>query len=274
VDQIPIPESEIVPFDTVAPGVVGLGILFVNVYGVHGESGWTLIDAGLYGSAGRIRAWARNYFRDEPPVAIVLTHAHFDHVGALDELVREWRTPVYAHEQEIPYVTGARAYPPADPSVGGGLMARMSSLYPRQPITFTGDVRPLPLDGTIPTLPSWNVIHTPGHTAGHVSLYRSIDGALIAGDAFCTTTPESFFSALITQSPVMHGPPAYFTTDWDAARESVRKLSRLNPTLIATGHGKPMAGGETTSALRELAARFDDVARPQAGRYVRAPVRG
>ena len=151
-------------------------------------------------------------------------------------------------------------------------MARMASLYPRGPINLGDRVRPLPIDGSIPTLPDWRWVHTPGHTAGHVALFRDTDRALIVGDAFCTTKQESFF-AVATQKPELHGPPAYFTTDWDAARDSVRRLAALEPAFIAPGHGQPMAGVQALQSLTELSQRFDEVARPEHGRYVEHPTR-
>lgn len=272
-DKIEVPADATVPLDAVATGVVGLRILFVNVFAVSGERGWTLIDAGLNGSATRINKWAQRHFGDTAPAAIVLTHAHFDHIGAIDELLKQWNVAVYAHHEELPYVRGQRAYPPPDPSVGGGLMARMASLYPRQPIDLGARVRELPSDGSIPSLPGWRWIHTPGHTAGHVSLFRQADRTLIIGDAFCTTKQESFF-AVATQRPELHGPPSYFTTDWNAAHSSVLTLAALEPAFLAPGHGQPMAGEETTRALRQLAEQFDEVARPEQGRYVQKPTRG
>jgi glyoxylase-like metal-dependent hydrolase (beta-lactamase superfamily II) len=272
--EIPLPADEILALDDIAPDVVGLRVLFVNLFAIRSAGGWTLVDAGLYGSAARIRQWAGGHFGDEPPAGIVLTHAHFDHVGALDTLVEEWRVPVYAHAEEIEYVVGARAYPPPDPSVGGGMMARMSSLYPRRPVALRDNVLELPADGSLRGLPGWQWIHTPGHTAGHVALFRESDRTLIAGDAFCTTRQESFFAAMITQRPELHGPPAYFTTDWDAAEASVNRLAGLQPARVATGHGKPMGGAETTRALGELAADFRALAVPKEGRYVEHPTRG
>lgn len=273
-EDLPIPADEIVPLDSIAPGVVGLRIMFVNVFAIEGDEGWTLVDAGLYGSAERIARWARGHFGDTPPTSIILTHAHFDHVGALQDLLERWKVPVYAHPEEAEYVIGATAYPPPDPSVGGGMMARMSSLYPRRPTQLNRHVSELQADGGIRDLSGWRWIHTPGHTAGHLAFFRDRDRTLIAGDAFCTTRPESFFSALVTQKPELHGPPAYFTTDWDAARESVRQLADLDPLTVAPGHGQPMAGDDTRRALRELAARFDEIARPERGRYVEHPTRG
>ena len=118
----------------------------------------------------------------------------------------------------------------------------------------------MPADGSIPALPGWRWVHTPGHTAGHVALFRDADRALVVGDAFCTTKAESFFSALLTERPELHGPPAYFTSDWDAARDSVRRLASLEPAFMAPGHGQPMAGDDATRALVELSVRFDEIA--------------
>lgn len=272
-DKIDIPDEDMVSLDAVAPGVVGLRVLLVNVFAVSNEMGWTLIDAGLRGSAARIRHWAASHFGETMPQAVVLTHAHFDHVGALDELLESWDVPVYVHRDERPYITGERAYPPPDPSVGGGLMARMAALYPRGPYDVGRHVRELPSDGSISVLPGWRSIHTPGHTAGHVSFFRAADRILLAGDAFCTTKQESFL-AVATQKPELNGPPSYFTTDWDAARDSVRRLASLRPTVMVPGHGRPMAGEDALRALDVLSEHFDDVARPERGRYVKHPVRG
>jgi hypothetical protein len=73
------------------------------------------------------------------------------------------------------------------------------------------------------------------------------------------------------QSPELHGPPAYYTQDWDAAAQSVARLAGLLPSVIATGHGLPMSGREMTVELQYLAEDFDRIARPARGRYVRQP---
>ena len=271
---IEIAAEEVVSIDDpLAPGVIGLRVAIANVFAVSSAQGWTLIDAGLWGFAGRIERWAAAHMADRAPDAIVLTHGHFDHVGAIDALLEKWDVPVYAHALELPYLTGQGGYPPPDPTVGGGLMARLAAAYPHDPIDLGKRVRPLPADGVVPTLPEWRAVHTPGHSAGHVSLFRPADRTLIVGDAFCTTRQEAFL-AVAAQTPELHGPPAYFTTEWDLARESVRALAALRPLVVAPGHGRPMAGPRLAEALDELAARFDEVARPAHGRYVNRPTTG
>jgi glyoxylase-like metal-dependent hydrolase (beta-lactamase superfamily II) len=262
---------------SVAPDVAYLRTVFVNLffYGRQGapSGSWVLIDAGLPGSSPWILGAAEERFGPwAHPSAIVLTHGHFDHVGALHTLLERWDVPIYAHRLELPYLTGRSAYPPPDPTVGGGAMAALSRFYPRGPFNFGDRVQPLPADGSVPGMDGWRWIHTPGHTPGHVSLYRDSDRTLIAGDAFVTTKQESAIAAL-TQKSEIHGPPAYFTPDWISARRSVEQLAALEPWRVATGHGPPLEGEEMLQGLRRLARDFDRMAVPPRGRYVREPAR-
>ena len=119
-------------------------------------------------------------------------------------------------------------------------------------------------------MPGWRWVFTPGHTPGHVSLFRESDRTLIAGDAFVTTRQESLLAA-VTQRREMHGPPMYYTTDWEAAGRSVEVLSALQPEIAATGHGVPLRGAAMRAALDELARRFGELAVPRRGRYVHRP---
>ena len=263
------------PLIEVAPDIAAHRIVMVNVayIGQPGSDDWVLVDAGLHFSAHAIlRAAAERFGPESRPRAIVLTHAHFDHVGALKTLAKTWDVPVYAHALELPYITGRSAYPPPDPTVGGGMMAQLSPLYPRGPWNLGRRVQPLPADGTVPHMPGWRWIATPGHSPGHVSFFRESDRALIAGDAFVTTKQESAY-AVMTQRPEIHGPPMYYTIDWGSARASVRRLAELRPQIAVTGHGIPLTGARLERGLQVLADHFDELAMPRDGRYVREPAR-
>jgi glyoxylase-like metal-dependent hydrolase (beta-lactamase superfamily II) len=146
-------------------------------------------------------------------------------------------------------------------------MALLSFAYPNKAIDLGSQAQALPLDNVVPQLPDWRWIHTPGHTRGHISLYREGDGVLIAGDAFVTVEQESLYKVM-TQKQEVHGPPAYFTPDWKQSEESVRILHALRPTIAATGHGTPMAGEALNEGLSTLVSQFEDVAIPDRGRYV------
>ena len=254
--------------DQAAPDLVRVRNLFVNLYLSGTKDGWVLVDAGLQGSAGAIVEAAEERFgAGTSPRAIILTHGHFDHVGAFPELFETWDVPVYAHPRELPHLTGQADYPPPDPTVGKGAMALLSFAYPAKAIDLGQRVRALPEDGGVPEMPGWRWIHTPGHTAGHVCLFREDDRCLIAGDAFVTVEQESLY-AVLRQEQEVHGPPAYFTPDWAAAKRSVEALAALRPAIAATGHGTPMAGEALTRGLAALVANFDAIAVPDHGRYV------
>ena len=164
----------------VAPGVAWLRTVMVNVVFVEPEphdGRWVLVDAGLAGHHRVIARAARARFGDRPPAAIVLTHAHFDHVGSLERLLEVWDVPVYAHALELPHLTGRRSYPPPDPTVGGGLMAWCARLYPCGPIDISTRVRALPDDGcdsaaagmavvAHPRTYRWTRVAVPGHRSG------------------------------------------------------------------------------------------------------------
>jgi glyoxylase-like metal-dependent hydrolase (beta-lactamase superfamily II) len=248
----------------IAPDVAYLRTVMVNVVfvGLPGEP-WVLVDTGLYGSRDKILAAAESRFgKNVPPIAIVQTHGHFDHVGALEDLAKLWNVPVYAHSLEEPFLTGKQSYPPPDAAADGGIMPKLAPFLPRHPVDVTQWLQLLPPGGEVPVLPGWRWIHTPGHTPGHISLWREADRTLIAGDAIVTTGQESAYEVLV-QEPEMHGPPRYFTPDWAAAERSVQMLAALAPDLMVTGHGRAMSGPEMRAALQRLASNFREIAVPR-----------
>jgi glyoxylase-like metal-dependent hydrolase (beta-lactamase superfamily II) len=257
-------------FVEAARDVAFMRCAMVNVVAVGNRSRWMLIDAGLpgYGPAIRRAAEAR-FGAGVPPETIILTHGHFDHVGSLEDLLTTWDVPVYAHALEMPYLTGRSPYPPPDPLVGRGSMAILSRLYPRGPIDLGSRVQAL-APHLVPGAAEWQWVHTPGHTPGHVSLFRDRDRTVLSADALITTKQESLL-AVLAQRREMHGPPAYYTQDWDRARDSVRLLARLAPELLVAGHGQPWGGADMRKQLDTLARRFDEMERPRFGRYAKQP---
>lgn len=268
--NIPATSKESGKFEKLAENLWYHTVQIVNLCYVANKSNddWVLVDAGMPNSSGEIISKAEETFgKDNPPKAIVLTHGHFDHVGSIVELVEHWNVPVYAHERELPFLRGEKAYMKPDPSVQGGAVAKLSGLFPKDPVNLGDMVHPLPDDGSVPFLEEWEWIHTPGHTPGHVSLWREKDQALIAGDAFTTVKQENLMDVTLQKKDIS-GPPRYFTPDWKASHASVRKLRDLNPLRAITGHGLPMENNELSKNLSYLTDNFEEIAVPDYGRHV------
>ena len=253
--------------ESLAPDVLRIPLAFVNAFAVGDPGGaWVLVDTGLPGGAGYLRGKTATRF-GRPPEAVVLTHGHFDHAGNAAALAAEWDVPVYAHPDELPFLTGRSDYPPADPTPGGAI-AQLSRTFPTTGFDLGERVRALPAEGSVPGLPEWRWLHTPGHTPGHVALWRERDATLLAGDAFATTDLDSWTS-LVTQSRALSRAAVPFTPDWGAAEQSVRDLAELRPMRIGAGHGQAVSGPHVHEELSALAERRQ---RPRWGRYAATPV--
>ncbi|MCZ7373951.1 MBL fold metallo-hydrolase [Micromonospora sp. WMMC250] len=158
-----------------------VGSSAVNSYAfVDDDGSVTLVDCGLAKAPARIvRGLAAIGKVPADVTRIVLTHAHPDHAGGAAEMSRRTGAPVAAHVGDVPYAEEGRA-PVSDPTVTGGrLFARLNSgRFPAvrvaQPLA-DGDV--LDVGGGL------RVVHTPGHSPGHVSLLHEPTRLLVTGDA-------------------------------------------------------------------------------------------
>jgi glyoxylase-like metal-dependent hydrolase (beta-lactamase superfamily II) len=238
----------------------GRGVLASNVHLVRSGSSWALVDTGWAGSSSTIRGAAESVLGPGGhPVAILLTHIHPDHSPAAGRLARAWGVPVYVHPGELPMASGRYPQQFANPLdrwfLGPAMRLLPSAVRARMAAagSITDVVRPLPPDRTVPGLPGWEWIPTPGHTPGHVAYRRPGDGVLLTGDAALTVDLNSV-SGVLTGRREPGFPPRYTTWDWAEARRSVAALAALEPRVLLPGHGPPLSVG-AAEALQTLVRR-------------------
>lgn len=249
----------------------GKGITRSNVYFVRSGSTWVLIDAASANCGRTIRKSAESLFgANARSASILLTHYHPDHAGSALELARMWDCPVYVHPDELPLATAGdlltfRRY--ANPLDRWVVLPLLRMMPPRRLETMLSKtsikdiVQAFDPTATVPDLPDWECIPTPGHTPGHVSFFRSSDRVLIAGDAFLTVDLNSFWGFLLwglrlNNKQRVSVQPWYTTWNRQAEKKSVAALAMLEPRVLASGHGVPMTGGGTARELHAFAGRF------------------
>ncbi len=190
-----------------------------------------------------------------------------------------WRisdVPIYAHQMELPYLTGRSDYPEPDPTVGGAI-AMMSRVLPygsqdfgarlRTYVSAAGGVNTVGDGGPLPGLDGWRWIFTPGHSPGHVAFFRDSDRTLLAGDAVATMNMDSWIEMVIKQRELSAaGSP--FICDWERYIASVGILTGLDAATLGAGHGYPMSGGDLAGDLERFVRHL---APPTHGRYVAEP---
>jgi len=121
--------------------------------------------------------------------------------------------------------------------------------------SLEGVARPIDFSASVPGLPDWQCVPTPGHTPGHAAFFRQSDRVLITGDAVLTVNINSPWDYLLNRQRVS-GPPWIATWNWPTAKRSVAVLAGLEPQVLACGHGKVMIHPETARELRALSDRF------------------
>ncbi len=224
-----------------------------NAYLVGEGSSWILVDAGWKNDAPRIQAAVRSLLGPGVvPSAILLTHVHPDHSGSARDLAVDWECPIFAHPAEVPIATGDfevmdRYAGPLDRWLILPVMRAIGRRRREAILTagsLDGVVQPLQSGGVIPGVGGWQWVHTPGHTPGHVAYVRTRDMVVISGDALLTLKVNSL-SGVLRQAQGLSGPPWYTTWDRDAADASIQAIAALGPSVLAGGHGAPLAGAGT-----------------------------
>jgi glyoxylase-like metal-dependent hydrolase (beta-lactamase superfamily II) len=193
----------------------------VNCYLVEEKNGLTLIDAGFPYSADGIEKAAERI--GKPINRIVLTHAHEDHVGALDRLKeRHPDVPVFISARDARLLRGDGSLDGSEPDtpIRGSVPKRIRT----QPDVLLEDGE---------HIGSLQAISAPGHTPGSMAFMDTRSRALIAGDAFQTRGGVAVSGKVKPRFPF----PAWATWNKKLSLESAMKLAGLNPSLLAVGHG-------------------------------------
>lgn len=205
----------------IAPKVYQISLIprnSINCYVIEG----VLVDSGIRSSYSAIK----KAIQTVPVYQHVLTHAHADHQGCSDQICAEFEIPLICHPNEVFRTeTGmvTKDYPTPQHWI-----AKLQQKY------WAG--QGYKVDRTIienDRIGNFRVIETPGHSAGHISLFRERDGVLIIGDAAINMN-------LLTTATGLRLPPNIFTSDQQQNIKSLQKLAQLNPAIICFGHGPVM----------------------------------
>ncbi|MFH1639183.1 MAG: MBL fold metallo-hydrolase [Chloroflexota bacterium] len=224
----------------VIPGVYQVSFRYANITLIAGDA-LVLVDTGIAGSTREIVRAVESLGRSVDEISlIVLTHNHLDHVGGLPGVRKLTGAKVAAH---IADVTGH--LPPDPPLI---IAVAASALF--RPIHKYIYVRPDDIDIRLtggeefPSCFGLQVIHTPGHTPGSISLYLPQKKLLIVGDA------------LSKHGGHVDPPVANVCWNLPLAMESVKKLVQLDFNTLCFGHGRPISG-DARAMVQELVKSYE-----------------
>lgn len=226
----------------IAKGVHWIEDAHTNWYLVEDGDSVTIVDTGLPASWRSLRGALGELGIPASAIkAVVLTHAHLDHIGFAERARVELDIPVFAHENEIPLIRRPYQYAheasplpyalqPKALGIAAGLLAK-GLLWPKRVREVTRFK-----EGTLPVPGSPKVIATPGHTLGHCSFHLEDRDTLIAGDAILTLDPYTGRTG--PRLPVRAS-----TADSERALESLDAIEATGVKNLLTGHGRPWTKG-------------------------------
>lgn len=211
---------------------------YVNAYLIEGPRGLTLCDTAHSKSADALcDEIERGGFGLKDIEQIVITHRHADHAGGAAFILDRRRVKIYAHPADIPAIKGQ-----AEPAKG---LAKLKRLLERLWLPYKPLEVVVPLEQSQPlrALPQWQIVHTPGHTPGSISLYQPTDRILICGDALSNREGKLSLS------------PSHYNDDQAGAAASARKLVDYPCDVLCCGHGPVIRSG----ADRQIVALAESV---------------
>jgi len=236
-------------YSQVTPHIFKLNMAFyagitVGVWLVRDDAGgWVMVDAGAPGHEKTVLEQTLAHTGGEKPKLLVLTHGHADHGAAAQRIRDEWKTPVAAHRDEIPFIIGPTRY--------NKIKARNLLHYVLQlsPPCLVGRNVQLPVDEGRELPGGLKVYHVPGHAPGMIALLHSGDRALISADAFVNR--RKLGDALLP-----------FTYDPALNQKSQVKLAGLEFDHLLVSHGDPLLNSGRAQVREYIAARERKKVRP------------
>ena len=227
----------------VARGVYQVNLRGVNVFLIDAGNGLVLVDAGLKHSPPRITEAVYSLGRlPQDVVAIVVTHAHRDHVGGLAEMKRRTGAEVWMHPADAALVRDGLYGRPfgRGQDRGSSALSQAMNLLPSpkgEPVAVAHEVS----DGEVLPFDGLRALHTPGHSAGHLALLLPREGGvLFVGDA---------------ASNVLRTGLGPLNEDVAESRRSLEKLAALQFEVACFAHGRPLRGN-ASQAFGELVRRL------------------
>ncbi len=205
------------------------------------EKNLTLIDAGFYGSSGAVLDSINRLGRSVDEIGlIIITHNHWDHVGGLPELRELTRAKVAAHRAD--FNLERLPYPKIVPKLA---QAPILSHY-RKFVYAESDEVDILLEGgeVFDVLGGLEVIHTPGHTPGSISLFSRPKRLLMVADT------------LAKHQQRIDPPTKWVCNDFPLAMQSVNRLAQLDFDTICFGHGRPLSG-DVKDRVRALVKSYE-----------------
>ncbi len=199
----------------------------VNLYLCVDANGLTLIDAGMPKSEGIVLTAVAQLGRQPADLTrILITHADLDHAGSAAAIQAATGATVYASPDTAVLLQDGRS-----PKHLPGLIQLITDTFFKYKPVPAAALQRFQAGDVLPVMGGLAVLATPGHTLDHHSLYHPSTGLLFAGDA------------LNTRDDRLQSSPKRITADKEAARQSALRLLEKSPSLIACGHGAPLADG-------------------------------
>lgn len=227
----------------VADGVVRLGTELVHWYLLEEDGAVTIVDAGAPRYRSQLDRGLKLLGRTTGDVAaVLLTHAHSDHLGFAEQVRTELGVPVLVHSAEEQLATTGKAFGKTEGSLVpylrrahawkllGHLAAAGGVPKPVGEVSTFADGDTLDVPGRPQAL------HTPGHTGGHTVFWLEAQGALLLGDLLCTLNP-------LTGARGPQLLPRAFNLSSGAMLDSLTRIEGLDARVLAFGHGEPWTDG-------------------------------